>query len=179
MSPPVRLLPDLFTRGAINNSALLAWVQDRLSMLGTPYHLRYLQLYREDSKGWQQMKAAIRQIGDSTRARGVPAVYVLHPQFIPGEWTAETYPLRSIHERVTMVAAEAGLHVIDLTPVYAAQGGDWKRWWATPWDSHPSAEAHALTARVLAEYLRSERWAAALFEGPSAAHSKTAASGEG
>jgi lysophospholipase L1-like esterase len=165
MSPPVRLLPDLFTRGAINNSALLAWVQDRLSMMGTPYHLRYLQLYREDADGWRQMKTAIREIGDSTHTRGVPAVYVLHPLFIPGEWTVENYPLRSIHERVTAVASEAGLHVIDLLPVYAAQGGDWQRWWATPWDSHPGVAAHALTARVLAEYLRSERWAAALFDG--------------
>ncbi|HJR63430.1 MAG TPA: SGNH/GDSL hydrolase family protein [Gemmatimonadaceae bacterium] len=179
MSPPVRLLPDLFTRGAINHSALLAWVQDRLSTMGTPYHLRYLQLYREDSEGWQQMQAAIREIGDSTRARGVPAVYILHPIFVPGEWTVETYPLRSIHERVTTVASEAGLYVIDLAPVYAAQGGDWKRWWATPWDSHPGVEAHALTARVLAEYLRSERWAAALFEGGDPNHTEVKASGEG
>ena len=93
-------------------------------------------------------------MGDSARARDTPIVLVLYPDLLPGEWTAESYPARGIHEQVAAEARAAGLSVLDLAAAFAGQGGDWKRWWATPYDAHPSAAAHAVAAEAIARYIR-------------------------
>ncbi len=54
-------------------------------------------------------------------------------------------------------ARSAGMRVLDLTAGFAAEGGDWTKWWAVAYDSHPSATAHAVVARVIDQYLRNER----------------------
>src|SRR5918994_5398638 len=99
------------------------------------------------------MRAALREIGDSARARGTPVLFVLFPDLTPGAWTVETYPARDIHGRVAREAAAAGLDAFDLVPAFAAEGGDWKRWWATAYDAHPNGAAYALVARALAEHI--------------------------
>jgi hypothetical protein len=46
------------------------------------------------------------------------------------------------------------MDVLDLIPAFAGEGGDWKRWWATPYDSHPNEAAHAVAAAAVARHLR-------------------------
>ena len=45
------------------------------------------------------------------------------------------------------------MHVLDLTNAFVESGGDWRRWWATPYDSHPNADAHRLAAETLLPWL--------------------------
>jgi hypothetical protein len=59
-----------------------------------------------------------------------------------------------VHEKVAAVARKAGLHVLDLIPAFAEQGGDWKRWWATPYNSHPNPAAYHVAADAIAKYIR-------------------------
>ena len=87
----------------------------------------------------------------------MPVVLMLFPTLFDGSWTPDTYPLRPIFARVGAVATSLGIHVLDLTPVFAAQGGRWERWRAMPYDGHPNAAAYGHVARALASYVVQNR----------------------
>jgi lysophospholipase L1-like esterase len=118
----------------------------------------YFRLYRDDAPGWQRMREALREMADSSRARAVPVTVLLYPDFIGGSWTPATYPYAAIYRKVADEARAAGLDVLDLTPVFAAQGGDWSRWWATQYDRHPSPAAQLVAARAMATHLDTLGW---------------------
>lgn len=160
LRPTWRLLPVAFREGLAGDSVLLKLLEDRLTELiqGSDSYLRYLDLYAEDAPGWAQLRSALHEMGSAAEERGVPIVLLLFPHILPGEWTLQSYPLRPIHEQVGQEAAAAGFRVLDLAEVFAAAGGDWRRWWATPYDAHPSAEAHALVADALLERSEREDW---------------------
>jgi lysophospholipase L1-like esterase len=150
------LLPATFLEGTVRSSALLAFTRQRVRDFEVPpFHLRYIGLYTEGEKGWQQLREGLREIGDSARARNVPVVFAIHPMLAPGEWTPERYPLRGVHEQVAAEARKAGMHVLDVTQAFMAEGGDWRRWWVAPYDSHPNSEGHALIARYTLRFLDS------------------------
>ena len=161
--PHVDLLPDRFRTGPVRSSAFLAFLERTCSDLLHPWSMsgtEWSVLYRDGSPGWNQMQAALQEIGDSARARKVPVVLLLVPTFFPGVWTPESYPLREVHQKVAGRAGQAGIHVLDLTPALSAEGGDWRRWNATPYDGHPSSAAHALTSRALTDYIVRNGWLA-------------------
>lgn len=161
--PQVHLLPDRFRTGPVRSSALLSFLEGEVSGLLHPESMsgsEWVALYGDGSPGWTQMQAALQEIGDSARARRVPVVLMMFPTFFPGVWTPETYPMRGVQEKVARRAEEAGIQVLDLTPSFAAAGGDWRRWNAAPWDGHPSIQAHALTSRALTDYIVRHGWLA-------------------
>jgi lysophospholipase L1-like esterase len=156
--PRLQLLPPRFRVGVVRSSAVLSVLEDKLSFL-TPSR-GFSETYEDEWAGWQEMQSALREIGDSSRARGTPVVLMIFPSLVPGEHTADSYPYAPIIEKVSAAATAAGLDVLDLVPVLAAQGGDWRRWWATPYDGHPNSAAHALAAQALAEYIARNGWLA-------------------
>ncbi len=151
-----RLLPARLRQGPAGASAILYLLERtyNTALRGTDAAGVYAPLYQPESEGWRQFTAALADAADSATGRKVPIVFVLWPAYVPGTWTAETYPLRSQYAQVAQAARAAGLHVLDLTPVVAATGGDWRRWWALPWDSHPNAEAHGNAADAIARFVR-------------------------
>ncbi len=66
----------------------------------------------------------------------------------------EPYPLEQAHARLTKLGQELGFATLDMYPVFARELGDGERHWAAPNDPHMDAETHALTARVLHDFLR-------------------------
>ncbi|MGH7517816.1 MAG: SGNH/GDSL hydrolase family protein [Gemmatimonadales bacterium] len=153
--PGLRLLPHRFRRGGIGRSTLLFPVETRLSKLINPYWGSTTPArYHPDSLAWQQTEAALREIADSAKARGVPVLLLIYPLLEPGAWTPETYPYRTMVDMVVTVGRKAGMEVVDLVSVYGAAGGDWRRWWASSYDPHPNPEGHALAARALAAHIR-------------------------
>lgn len=149
----VTVMPARFRRYAAGSSATLFLVERVANQLMRARETGggYGPLYAENAPGWQQLRSALREMGDSAQKRQVPVLLVLYPAFVPGNWTAETYPLRAIHEQVTRAAEEAGLVVLDLSGAFAREGGDWRSWWALPWDHHPSAAAHRMAATEIAK----------------------------
>jgi len=153
----VYLLPEQFWRGYIRGSALSALISQGVNgvLLGILFRREENEgRYGESEAGWGQLRAALREMGDSARARQTPLLFVLFPDLTPGAWTAADHPSRGIHERVAKEARSAGMDVLDLIPAFAGEGGDWKRWWATPYDSHPNEAAHAVAASAVARHLR-------------------------
>jgi hypothetical protein len=151
-----RLLPARFRDYPAGRSTTLFLVEQAYSGFdrGVGQSKGHARLYDRGYHGWQQYEAAVGEMGDSARARGVPVVMILYPELIPGEWTPETYPLRGLYRQAAESAAAQGILVLDLVPIFTAEGGDWRRWWALPWDSHPSVAAHALTAEAILRFLR-------------------------
>jgi len=147
-----RLLPVRFRSGPVASSATLTLLEKRMNALlnGPRPYLRFTELYREDAPGWQQARAALTEMADSAAKRDITAMLVLFPHLIPGSWTGETHPLAEIHEKVSGYALAAGYVVLDLTDQFARQGEPGEAWWATPYDSHPNAAAHAVAARAVA-----------------------------
>ena len=146
--PSYPLLASPLRTGAIRQSALFFLLQQQYDRLRAPAR-PYSRLYREGAIGWEETKAAWAEIADSARARGVPVVVIIFPSFTTGSWSPETHPYGPIHRLVSHAVQAAHLEVFDLTPVFAAEGGNWRRWWATPYDSHPSIAAHRLAAHAL------------------------------
>ena len=161
--PDYRLIPsNRFRSGAVRSSALLALLEKGYGTLrrGSRPNAWLDEMYADDFPGWRDAQDALREIADSAAERGVPALLVLFPYLLPGEWTMNTYPLRAIYQKVADEARAAGFYVEDLTPVFLNRGGDCSRWWATPYDPHPGPDAHALAAEALIRRILSERWLA-------------------
>jgi lysophospholipase L1-like esterase len=150
-----RLLPARLREHAAGRSVTL-YLLERVvnqSQRGADAMAMYGPLFDPAFPGWRQFEAALAEVADSATARRTPVVFVLWPAYVPGSWTAESYPLRALYQQVGAAARRAGLRVLDLTPFYAEAGGEWRRWWALPWDSHPNAEGHALAAAAIARYI--------------------------
>lgn len=157
LDPSRHFLPVRFRTGPVGGSAVLD-LAERLFLMaraGFGPRAQYSGLYADTTAvGFRQMRAALHEIADGARARHIPAVMMIFPHFEPGPWTEETYIYRREHRLATRIAEEAGLRVVDLTPVFAAAGGDWQRWWTTPYDSGANPEAHRVAAEVLLRELQ-------------------------
>ncbi len=168
------LVPARFATGAIRHSALREYLTVKTNLLLEPTGTRFsTPLFRDDYVGWHQFQDALRDVADSSAARHTPVDFVAFPMFVRGTWTAQNFPERPLNTKAERFAASLGLQTFDLVPAFAAQGGNWDRWWATPYDTHPSAAAQAVAARAIAAELESAPWfTPALWaqrsEGPSA-----------
>lgn len=159
--PNVHLFPTRFRTGSIGGSALYAFMRAGVNSLiyPAPMETRYDQFFQPQYPGFRQMKEALAQMANAARAHAVPIVLVVWPEFVPGHWTAATHPHRPLHEQVEGLARANGYHVLDLTHEFEKAGGDWSRWWSTPWDSHPGVEAQRIAADAVERYLERSSWA--------------------
>jgi lysophospholipase L1-like esterase len=150
-----RFLPAILRRGHVDSSAVL-YLLERAIFASPgrwdPYE-SYAYLYEPKAAGWLQLDSTLREAGQRSPEYGVPIVLVLWPALLAGTWTDSTYPLAPLHRQVQQAAVTAGLHVIDLTSHFSSDSGDWNRWWALPWDTHPNSMAHARAASIIAHYI--------------------------
>jgi hypothetical protein len=104
------------------------------------YHARLHCAYRDE------VRSALAEIGASSRAHRVPAVFLIHPVF--EEVPFSQSPLKGLHRELAAIAGANGLHVIDLLGVFARYPVARMRLAAAdPW--HPSVFAHEVIAREL------------------------------
>ena len=76
-------------------------------------------------------------------AKGIAFSLVVWPLF----YQLDAYPLTEVHEIIEAVAQQAGIHYVDLLPVFA--GKDAEDYWVHPTDFHPNSRAHAEAAAFL------------------------------
>jgi len=148
-SPP--LIPPRFNTGLIRNSAIVALIERSVvEKINTPLS----SLYTPESKGWQELQAALKEIADSAAQRCVPAVLLTYPYLFRGSWTAANHPERKMMDMVAEVARKDGFEVLDVTEVFASAGQPWEHWWVTPYDTHPNAAIQHLAAQAIARLIR-------------------------
>jgi lysophospholipase L1-like esterase len=152
LCPQHGLVPVRFRTSLVQSSAVVALMERQYNALRSPEpcYLQFDRLYEESSSTWGEFQAAVGLIADSARSRHTPVLFVLFPFLAPGEWTADSHPLQPVHERVASVAEKEGFSLLDLAAHFATAGGDWQRWWATAYDSHPNGAAQQLVAAAIA-----------------------------
>jgi lysophospholipase L1-like esterase len=147
----VRIIPQQFRSGLIQRSAILALIETGLS---AAKEASMRSLYTPEGEGWRQLQAALIEMADSARRRGVPIVLVAYPYLFPGTWTPETYPERDLSRLVTDAARKDGFETLDLTDVFATTTHPEQDWWVTPYDSHPNATAQHRATLAIARFIR-------------------------
>lgn len=113
------------------------------------YHARLHCVYG------RQIAGDVARIGEWSRARGVPVVFVIHPVFEQGG-RFETYSLRDVHVDLKGLAESAGLRVVDLLDAYLGHDPESLKvpdppGWHDPW--HPNVLGHRLAAEYVAARL--------------------------
>lgn len=107
-------------------------------------------IYEDDMLGWQQSREALATMGAWARARGVPALLAIFPDLEPDtRLAAGAYRYEAVHEKVRRAAEAAGFTVVDLFPVFAAQGRPPEAWWTLPCEPLPGDEAQRLAAGAI------------------------------
>ncbi len=128
-----------FTRSGI---AILQALRDAWNRLAA---MRRRQEYhhRIHDENQDQITADFRRLGEFSRHTGIPVILAVIPVFT---WT-ETYPWLDIHLRLKQLAAENGLHYLDLLESLKAYRPDevaFDIW-------HPNVEGHRIIASALRE----------------------------
>jgi lysophospholipase L1-like esterase len=129
------------------HSALLSLASARLLKTSDPkladYKTYYVGLFKDGLPAWERAKQAIRELGASLRADGIPGTLILLPELHdphdPG--IAEAF------SRVGAIGRASGFEIIDPAPLFPSGPGE--RYWVSREDAHPNAAAQALYARAL------------------------------
>lgn len=109
----------------------------------------YLGLYSPDAAGWQQAFAALGRLAALCREHRLPLVAVLVPEV--HDLRADG-PYQPLYRLVSQTMAGLGIPVIDATPaLQTAFAAAPEQAWVARDDPHPSAAAHAVIARTLAD----------------------------
>jgi lysophospholipase L1-like esterase len=116
------------------------------------YRQYYSGLYEEGRPGWERQKEAIRELGRTLRAEGVPATAILLPELHEPRGFGG---FAEVYSRIAKVARESGFEVIDPSGAFPPGPGD--GFWVSRTDAHPDAAAQ----RIFAEALTRSRWACA------------------
>lgn len=108
-----------------------------------------------DSYDWRYNAENLNQLNADFRAMaaipGCQVVLVLYPLI---EGLENRYPLAAVHQRVSRLAGEANLPVLDLAEVF--QGMDTQSLQVHPCDHHPNGKAHDVAGRAIVQWLRDE-----------------------
>ena len=148
-SPP--LIPPRFNTGLVRNSAIVSLIERSVEeKINEPLSA----LYKPQSKGWQELQAALKEMADSAAKRCVPIVLLTYPYLFRGTWTAANHPERKMMDMVAEAARRDGFEVLDVTEVFAAANQPWEHWWVTPYDTHPNAAIQHRAVQAIARLIR-------------------------
>lgn len=137
-----------------SRALLLLWGRlDRLGRdldTGETWEPWYRRLYRDENPGWGAALAAVDEMGAWCRARGVPCVAALLPEF---HHVGADFPFTAEYRRVMERYRAAGfVAVASMAERFPTGPGG--GWWVSAEDAHPNADAHAILAEGVAELLR-------------------------
>lgn len=108
----------------------------------------YSALYEPDAQGWKDAKAAILQLRDVSREKGIAFQVVLLPEL----HDLVDYTFAREHGLISEFLRNNGVEVLDLAPSFADQTEPMSLWVALD-DAHPNAKAHRLIAERSLEFI--------------------------
>lgn len=103
----------------------------------------YRDLYQPSAPGFPAFESALRDVGSWTRARGVPWVFVVLPEF----HSFEPGPFDEVYRRVAQLAEDSGAIVVDATSRFRETDPASIR--VAYNDVHPNAKGHAMIAAAI------------------------------
>jgi lysophospholipase L1-like esterase len=114
------------------------------------YRAYYGGLYAAEQPGWQRTREALRVLGARLLGDRAAATLVLLPELHAPRGFG---PFAGVYAQVAAVARAGGFEVIDPAESFPPGPGD--RFWVSPTDAHPNAEAQ----RIFAEAVTGSRFA--------------------
>jgi lysophospholipase L1-like esterase len=93
-------------------------------------------------------REALREAREHCARRGARLALAVHPILVD----LDDYPFAPIHAAVLDFCAAEGIPAVDLLPAFAGRRA--RDLWVHENDQHPNELAHALSAVVLADFLR-------------------------
>lgn len=108
----------------------------------------YLDGYASDAPGWLRAREALREAREHCARGGARLALAVHPILVD----LDAYPFAPIHATLLEFCAAERIPAVDLLPAFA--GLDARELWVHENDQHPNELAHALSAGVLADFLR-------------------------
>ena len=112
----------------------------------------FLSHYAAGALGWSAFETQFSNWAKEARALTPRTLIVLYPSI--GGSRAWDEPLR---RQVRDLASEHGCEVLDLQDALAAAAANPRDLWASPYDGHPGAKAHAVIAAEISKLI-DERW---------------------
>jgi lysophospholipase L1-like esterase len=105
--------------------------------------------YVDGDPDWLRVQSALLEMKELGEKRGFEVVVLIIPAM--ANCVEESYPLKEYHEAVAAFSKANGILHLDLLPKF--WGIDARKFWVSPSDGHPNAEAHRLMAETLTEFL--------------------------
>jgi lysophospholipase L1-like esterase len=110
------------------------------------YRDYYSNLYRDDQFGWQQCQQGLEDLVVISKQNKVPILMFILPELHD---LTQRYPFADIHQKLTNVARNLGLPVVDLLRDFTNYAGREEEIWVSPTDAHPNARVQPLIAEAL------------------------------
>jgi hypothetical protein len=102
----------------------------------------YRGLYESGAEGFSPFEEALGGIGEWTRTRSLPWIFVVLPEFHDFDGAFE-----DVYDLVRAKASAAGAIVVDATAAF--RGHDPASIWVAYNDVHPNARGHAIIAEAI------------------------------
>jgi lysophospholipase L1-like esterase len=128
--------------------AQLAWQVPHARAVTAATVSYYERINAEDSAGWRDSMASLREIISVCADHHIPTVVVLFPVLVD----LDDYPLADIDERMRTTLAGTSAAVVDLLPLLRSHRTD--ALWVHPTDQHPNDIVDAIAGRAVAAALR-------------------------
>ena len=109
----------------------------------------YRDLYRPESRGWQEDERSFTELAAFCRSKGIRLMVVNYPEL----HELANYPFPEVTSRIAGLAERERLPFLDLLPSIRSEVPT--SLWVTPTDSHPNAKAAELFSAAIVEMLRS------------------------
>jgi lysophospholipase L1-like esterase len=114
-------------------------------MQAKPYEDYIREQFPQDSEGWRLFATLFHAWAVEAKRLTPNLLVSLHPYLV----RSPEVPLRELSARVAGLCAKEGIAVIDLLEALEVYRDDFTQTFASPFDSHPNAAAHARIADAL------------------------------
>jgi lysophospholipase L1-like esterase len=136
-------------------SKLLSLIQRELEQRRLRAQRRdFTDVVRKDPAAWEETKAALLEMRDLLRERGVRVAVAVMPMM---SQLGENYPYLGLHEMVDDFCRAHDIACVDLLP--RLRGMAEEDLWVHPTDQHPNHVAHRKIAEGVCELVLAQGWA--------------------
>lgn len=126
--------------------AVMSWIAIETSFgkaSGQTLEAHYRDVYRDDARGYREMLAALKKLGEYARAHHIRIYLAMTPDV----HDLVDYKFEFAHITMQKVAADYGYTFIDLLPPMRNRNS--QSLWAMPGDPHPNRIGHELMAHAI------------------------------
>ena len=120
----------------------------RMFFGGKQWRQYYLDLYKDNSEGWQRTQSFFKKLAEYCQSEGIRLFLVSYPEL----HQIRPYPFMEITQKLKNIAGQQGVPFLDLLPML--QGQKEENLWVSQQDQHPNDLACNLIAQAIKDGFR-------------------------